>query len=169
MNKRQFAALETLRERVENRARKELEAARERQSLSRQVAEQAKEKVETEVTMRSAFVERWSGKGVVPSSAAEQISVRACLVQMDGQIQQSMQEAVEAGTALLMAVKDTNESSERFRMARVATEKSRYGTARHKEVMTKLQLNAEETLSDEETEVQTIASFIARANSAGAR
>lgn len=159
MTAKNLAALQKLRERLEDRARKELDARRRAEETPRTKALQAKDEMLNEVAARQAMSDRWKGSGKAPSSAADQITGRVLLARKDGEVARSVQVAAVAAEVLVRAVTATAESAEKLRAAHAASEKSRHGADRHREMAAMHKLKKDEAELDDETEVQVMARF----------
>lgn len=167
MTKQKFAALEKLRERMEDRARQDVEAKRRAEAAPRDRANQAKQEMENEVATRHTMSEKLKGRGGAPTSASDQIVGRVLLTKQDQQVAKSVQAAAVAASALVQAVAKTAESVAKLREASIAKEKSKQSAGRFAEHVAMERLKRDEAELDDETEVQVMARFSKRKSGAG--
>lgn len=167
MTKQKFAALEKLRERMEDRARQDVDVKRRAEAAPRARANQAKQEMENEMSTRQAMSEKLKGRGGAPTSAADQITGRVLLTRQDQQVARSVQTAAVAADVLMQAVAKTAESIEKLRLASVAKEKSKQSSRRFAEQVAMERIKRDEAELDDETEVQVMARFSKRKSGAG--
>lgn len=159
MTKQKFAALQKLRERMEDRARQDVEAKRRAEAEPRARAQKAKQDMQDEVVARQTMSDRMKDRNSTPRSAADQITGRVLLSRKDKDVARSVQAAAAAAEVLVRAVAKTAESREALRLATVAKEKSNQSARRHAEMTAMEKLKRDEAEIDDETEVQVMARF----------
>jgi flagellar biosynthesis chaperone FliJ len=159
MRSLQLERLNFLRERREQRAREAMQASLAAENAPRAAVTQAQNSLDSERAARQEFAARWGRDSDAPTSVADQMAGRACLVRLDGEVEQHMKKMDEARSTLDKAVAATAETSVKLKTARIAREKSEQGAERYGEILQRNRLWSDEAQADEDLEVQVMARF----------